>query len=216
MLVQDFLIFPKTAIHIVHDLQWYHPKVVVAGSGHVIDYLADSPLLFFFSFFDIFFHRFLLFRHRRREASLSATQLASRSVAIATAGYQLAFWLAEATVAHPTESSEECGELQAEILTRSGSTGRKRERATVRERSQSKEEGIGRADEGQGGRTIERYSVVKSEEEVQRRIQHASPFNMADDSYSRLVPSSTLITTLSFPHYTTIPPLHHIISLLYV
>lgn len=101
-------------------------SIVVVVAGHVIDYLAGS------SSFAGAFSSFSSFSPSscRREASLSTN--APRNVAIATAGYQLAFWLAESEGC-PPESGAECRVSWAEVLTRRGSAGSKREREGCRD-----------------------------------------------------------------------------------
>lgn len=81
---------------------------------------------------------------------MSTTQPALRSVAIATARYQLAFWLAEGEGC-PPESGTEYGGPWVEILTR-----RERGRERKSEREGMREGSEGQSDDGQGGKEGER------------------------------------------------------------
>lgn len=110
-----------------------------------------------------------------------------RNVAIATAGYQLAFWLAESEGC-PPESGAECRVPRAEVLTRRGSIESKRERERIESgREPEPENDVGRearrADGGKG-----REAKREREGEAYWRTQHASPFNMADAHRTHTLP----------------------------
>lgn len=105
-----------------------------------------------------------------------------RNVAIATTGYQLAFWLAESEGC-PPESGAECRVFWAEVLTRRGSTESKRERGRDGERELENDvDREARRADGRKGRE------AKREGEAHWRTQHASPFNMADAHRTHTLP----------------------------
>lgn len=126
---------------------------------------------------------------------------APRNVAIATAGYQLAFWLAESEGC-PPESGAECRVSWAEVLTRRGSAGSKRERGRdggrerkserkgERERRRKRGEREPQNDVGGEARRADgrKEREAKREGEAHRRTQHASPFNMADAHRTHTLP----------------------------
>lgn len=174
-----------------HPVDYLHDAffVIVVASAPVT---SSTIWLWFLFFLRCFFVVFLLFSAVASAGSLVVDDVADapRSVAIATARYQLAFWLAE-DESCPPESGEECGRSRAEVLTRRSSREREKERKKKGNReSQSDDDGV----EGKKGECQEeRRETKKREGEVYRRIQHAGPFSMADVSHPH-APSRSLIT----------------------